>query len=73
MIASELEENSRNDTEEGATKQVTALTDIYDFDEESDYEELNFEDIATSYKELCLTSEEVCQLGEKQRNTITHL
>lgn len=53
--------------------QVTALTGIYDSDEDSDCEELTFKELAESYKELCLRSEEVCKLGEDQKKLIAQL
>jgi hypothetical protein len=55
------------------TKQVYALTKIYDSDEDSDCEELTFEELVESYKELCLRREEVCKLREDQKKTIAQL
>lgn len=55
------------------TKQVTALTGTCESDEDSDCEELTFEEPAESYKELCLRSEEVCKLREDQNKTIAQL
>ena len=45
----------------------------YVSDEESSDVELTFDELATSYRELCLRSAEVCQEGEKQKALITQL
>lgn len=42
-------------------------------DEESCDDELTYDELATSYRELCLRSAEVVQLGEKQKKMITQL
>ena len=55
------EEYSESDHEEESTKQVNALTGVYDSDEESDDEELTFKGFPASYWELCIKSEEICQ------------
>lgn len=57
MSLSWSEDDSESDPEVEPTKQVTSLTGIYDSDEDSDCEELTFEELAESYKELCLRSE----------------
>lgn len=51
-----------------SAKHVTTLTGIYDADADSECEELTYKNLAASFKELCLMSEEVCQ---KQKITIT--
>lgn len=67
------EDDSESDPEEDFSKQFTALTGIYDSDEESNGEDLTFEELFASYKELFLMSEEVCQLREKQKRTSAQL
>lgn len=73
MCVSWSEDDFESDPEVEPTKQVTALIGICDSDEDSDYEELTFEELAKSYKELCLISEEACKLGEDQKKTISQL
>lgn len=54
------DDNFESDHEDEAVKNVTALIGRYESDEEVSYEELD-----AFYRELCIISEEVCQLGEK--------
>ncbi|MCI44819.1 gag-pol polyprotein, partial [Trifolium medium] len=42
-------------------------------DEESDDEEVFYDELATSYKELCIRSEEVCRALEKQKKITAQL
>src|SRR3954464_5774863 len=67
------DEDSESDFEEESAKHVTALTGIYNSDEDSSEDELSFEELATSYRKLCIRSAEVCQQGEKQKKYIAQL
>ncbi|CAJ2638184.1 unnamed protein product [Trifolium pratense] len=66
---------SDEDSEEEAdtAKSIHALTGVCTSDTESCDEELTFDELAESYRELCLKSEEVCRVSEKQKETITKL
>ncbi|XP_050889874.1 uncharacterized protein LOC127095195 [Lathyrus oleraceus] len=55
------EDNSESEPEEEADKHVTALTRRWESEDELSYEEL-----AASYRELCIRSEEVESLGGKR-------
>src|SRR4051812_48024671 len=63
------DEDSESDFEEESAKHVTALTGVCNSDED----ELSFEELATSYRKLCIRSAEVCQQGEKQKKYIAQL
>src|SRR3954464_7201440 len=67
------DEDSESDFEEESAKHVTALTGVYNSDEDSSEDELSFEELATSYRKLCIRSAEVCQQGEKQKKYIVQL
>src|SRR3954467_15056421 len=67
------DEDSESDFEEESAKHVTALTGIYNSDEDSSEDELSFEELAASYRKLCIRSAEVCQQGEKQKKYIAQL
>lgn len=56
LVISWSEDDSKSDTE--TAKQITDLAKFYK--DESDCEEPTFEELATSYKKLCLISEQVC-------------
>ncbi|PNX91973.1 gag-protease polyprotein [Trifolium pratense] len=64
------EDMSEEEVESETTKHITALTGVYMSDEESCDEELTFDALAASYKELCIRSEEVCRTNEKQKKVI---
>ncbi|PNX59190.1 gag-protease polyprotein, partial [Trifolium pratense] len=59
--------------EADAAKAIHALTGVCTSDTESCDEELTFDELAKSYRELCLKSEEVCRVSEKQKEIITKL
>ncbi|PNX63255.1 gag-protease polyprotein, partial [Trifolium pratense] len=65
----ELSDNEGNE----AAKQITALTGICASETDSCEEELTYDELADSYRELCLKSEEVCRTLEKQKETISKL
>src|SRR3954469_20652101 len=67
------DEDSESDFEEESAKHVTALTGVCNSDEDSSEDELSFEELATSYRKLCIRSAEVCQQGEKQKKYIAQL
>ena len=58
-----------SNSEEESAKLVTALTGICDSDSDSSDEEVTFEELADSYKKLCIRSAEVCQQNERQKNS----
>ncbi|XP_045822129.1 uncharacterized protein LOC123915015 [Trifolium pratense] len=66
---------SDEDSEEevDTAKAIHALTGVCTSDTESCDEELTFDELDESYRELCLKSEEVCRVSEKQKETITKL
>ncbi|PNX60032.1 gag-protease polyprotein, partial [Trifolium pratense] len=66
---------SDEDSEEeaDAANSIHALTSVCTSDTESCDEELTFDELAKSYRELCLKSEEVCRVSEKQKEIITKL
>ena len=59
------EDNSEGEVENEYAKNVTALTGIYMFDAESGDEELTYEELTISYKELYTKSEDICEMLEK--------
>ncbi|CAJ2633234.1 uncharacterized protein LOC123890825 [Trifolium pratense] len=65
------EDDSEGEAE--TAKHINALTGVCTSDNESCDEELTYEELADSYKELCLKSEEVCRILEKQKKTIAQL
>jgi uncharacterized protein YpuA (DUF1002 family) len=67
------EDMSEEEVESETVKHITALTGVYMSDEESCDEELTFDVLAASYKELCIRSEEVCRTNEKQKKLIAEL
>ncbi|MCI55798.1 envelope-like protein, partial [Trifolium medium] len=42
-------------------------------DTDSCDEDVSYEELAASYKELCIRSEEVCKIGEKHKKVIAQL
>lgn len=65
--------NSESEPEDEAAKYLTTLTGRYESDEDSCDKELSYEELADSYRELCIRSEEVCLLGEKHKKIISQL
>ena len=55
--------------EEESAKYVTALTSTYISDEDSSDDELTFEELDASYKELCIRSAEDVRMGRKKRSS----
>lgn len=66
------DEDYESESEESA-KHITALTSVCDSDSDTSEGELTFDKLASSYKELCIRSAEVCQEGLKQKNLIIKL
>ncbi|CAJ2661891.1 unnamed protein product [Trifolium pratense] len=71
LTVSWSDEDSEGETD--TAKSIHALTGVCTSDTESCDEELTFDELAESYKELCLRSEEVCRISEKQKETISKL
>ncbi|XP_050888765.1 uncharacterized protein LOC127093915 [Lathyrus oleraceus] len=59
------DDNSESEPENESAKHVTTLTRRYDYDEDSCDEEVSYDELATSYKEMCIKSEENTQTGGK--------
>ncbi|MCI39812.1 gag-pol polyprotein, partial [Trifolium medium] len=59
------EDDSEGESE--AAKHINVLTGVCTSDTESCDGDLTYEELADSYKELCLKSEEVCRTLEKQK------
>ncbi|CAJ2666703.1 unnamed protein product [Trifolium pratense] len=57
--------------EADTAKAIHVLTSVCTSDTESCEEELTFDELAESYKKLCLKSAEVCRVSEEQKETIT--
>src|ERR1043165_2023170 len=57
--------DSGSESEEEAAKLVTALSGVCNSDMDSSDEEVSFEELAETYKKLCVRSGEVCQQNEK--------
>ena len=57
--------DSESDSEEESAKLVTSLSGVCNSDNDSSDEEVAFEELADSYKKLCIRSAEVCQQNEK--------
>ncbi|GAU37544.1 hypothetical protein TSUD_369920 [Trifolium subterraneum] len=67
------EEESEGEKEFEATKHVKVLTGIVESDTESSDEELTFEELASTYKELCLVSVDKCREIEKLKKINSQL
>lgn len=67
------DDNSESEPDDEVAKYVSALAGRYESDEDSCDEEVSYEELDASYRELCIRSEEVCQLGEKQKKIIFQL
>ncbi|KAI5429240.1 hypothetical protein KIW84_034020 [Lathyrus oleraceus] len=64
--------SDESETEESANL-VTTLTGRWGSDEDSSDDEVTFEELATTYKNLCIKSAEVCKQVESQKKVITQL
>ncbi|GAU31624.1 hypothetical protein TSUD_63730 [Trifolium subterraneum] len=67
------EEEFEGEKEFEATKHVRVLTGILESDTESSDEELTFEELETTYKELCLVSVDKCREIEKLKKINSQL
>ncbi|MCH90922.1 gag-pol polyprotein, partial [Trifolium medium] len=67
------EDESEEEVESEAANSITALTGICMSDVESRDEEITYDELAASYKELCIRSEEVCKTLKKQKKIIFEL
>src|ERR1044072_4481162 len=65
--------DSGSESKEEAAKLVTALSGVCNSDMDSSDEEMTFEELAETYKKLCVRSGEVCQQNEKQKKLIEKL
>lgn len=61
---------SDDDSEGETPKHVTTFTGRYESDEDSCDEDVSYEELAASYRELYSRSEEVFKIGEKQKRII---
>jgi hypothetical protein len=62
-----------SDEEDESARHATALTGVCISDAESDDEEITYEELASSYKDMLTRYEEVCRILEKQKKTINQL
>ncbi|PNX99503.1 gag-protease polyprotein, partial [Trifolium pratense] len=67
------DDDSEDDTASVTAKHISVLTGIVTSDTESYDGEVTYEELAESYRELCLKSEEICRVIEKQKVTINEL
>src|ERR1051325_9658223 len=65
--------DSGSESEEEAANIVTAPSGNCNSDNDSSDEEVTFEELADTYKKLCIRSGEVCQLNERQKKLIVKL
>ncbi|XP_058784264.1 uncharacterized protein LOC131659038 [Vicia villosa] len=65
--------DSESESEEETAKHIIALTSVCVSDDDSSEDELTFDELAASYKELCVRSAEVCKQVEKQKILIKEL
>src|ERR1044072_8935997 len=70
MAATWSDGDSGSYSEEESAKLVTALSGVCNSDNDSSDEEVTFEELADTYKKLCIRSVEVCQQNEKQKKLI---
>ncbi|MCI31843.1 gag-pol polyprotein, partial [Trifolium medium] len=66
-------DDSEGELNNESAKHVTALTSRCVSDTESCDENVSYEELAPSYMELCVRSEEVRKLGEKHKRIIAQL
>ena len=67
------DDDSEGELDDETTKHVTTFTGRCESNEDSWIEDVSYEELTDSYKELCTRSEEVCKIGEKQKRIITQL
>src|ERR1044072_3167807 len=65
--------DSGSESEEEAAKLVTSPSGVYNSDMDSSDEEVTFEELAETYRKLCIKSGEVCQQNEQQKKLIVKL
>src|ERR1044072_7815122 len=65
--------DSGSESEEEAAKLVTALSGVCNSDMDSSDEEVTFEELAETYRKLCVKSGEVCKQNEEQKKLIEQL
>ena len=65
--------DSESNSEEESAKLVTALTSVCTSESDTSDEEVTFEELADTYKKLCIRSAEVCVQNEKQSKLIIKL
>lgn len=61
------------ETNDENAKHVTAFTCRYGSGEDSCNEDASYEELVSSYKELCVRSEEACKTWEEQKRIIAQL
>ncbi|MCI63202.1 gag-pol polyprotein, partial [Trifolium medium] len=67
------DEDSEEENESEIANKITALSGIYNSDAESCDDEVTYDELAASYKDLCIRSEEVYKAVEKQKRIISEL
>lgn len=56
------DEDSEGEIDDETAKHVTAFTSRYESDEDSCDGDVSYEELAISYRELCVRSEKVCKI-----------
>ncbi|GAU44433.1 hypothetical protein TSUD_100800 [Trifolium subterraneum] len=67
------EDESEEEAENEAARHVTALTGVVESDSDSIYDEVSYDELAGSFKSLCIRSEEVCEQLEAERRLVIQL
>ncbi|WJX56910.1 hypothetical protein P8452_42523 [Trifolium repens] len=67
------EDDSENELVNKASNQVNAMTGVCFSDNDSCDEDLTYEELATTYRNLCIRSEEVCRKNAELETTINQL
>ncbi|XP_050895373.1 uncharacterized protein LOC127101991 [Lathyrus oleraceus] len=67
------DDDFEDETDDETAKHVTAFTGRYELEEGSCDEYVSYEEFLISYRELCVRSEKVCKIGEKQKRIIAQL
>jgi hypothetical protein len=67
------EEEYEEEVENELAKHVTALTGVCESDSDSNDDDVSYDELAGSFKALCIRSEEVCEQLEAERRVIIQL
>lgn len=73
LFVSWSDDDYEGEIDDETAKHVTPFTGRYETDEDSCDENINYEELSASYKELYVRSEEVCNTGEEKKRIIAQL